>query len=164
MSLFFNAAVKYQDQTASWGAKSLFGLHFYVAVHHWRNSGQELKQDRKLGQELMQTEATEGCCLLACFPMACSVCFLIEPRTTRPGMASPTMGWSLPHWSLIEKMPCSWILWRHFLNWGSFLSDESSLFRVDTQDNILYKSTNDLNWIPITHAKIKVENWLLIVS
>uniref|UniRef100_A0A0V1IU34 Uncharacterized protein n=1 Tax=Trichinella nativa TaxID=6335 RepID=A0A0V1IU34_9BILA len=25
--------------------------------------------------------------------MACSACFLIEPRTTSPGMASPIMDW-----------------------------------------------------------------------
>jgi hypothetical protein len=30
-------------------------------------------------------------------------------------------------WSLIEKMPYSWISWRHFLTWGSFLYDNSSL-------------------------------------
>ena len=37
---------------SSWGGKGLFGLHFHPAVHHQRNSGQELKQVRK--QELMQ--------------------------------------------------------------------------------------------------------------
>ena len=29
--------------------------------------------------------------------LACSACFLIEPRTTRPGMTAPIMGWALPH-------------------------------------------------------------------
>ncbi|MCV4640123.1 hypothetical protein OFB62_32990, partial [Escherichia coli] len=43
---------KHQDQEASWGGKGLFSLHFHVAVHHQRKSGQELKQVRK--QELMQ--------------------------------------------------------------------------------------------------------------
>jgi hypothetical protein len=28
--------------------------------------------------------------------MACSAYFLIEPRTTCPGMAPPTVGWGLP--------------------------------------------------------------------
>jgi hypothetical protein len=43
-------------------------------------------------------------------------------RTQRcPGMAAPTMGWTLPHWLLIEQMPYSWISWRHSLSWG-FLS------------------------------------------
>jgi hypothetical protein len=38
-----------------------------------------------------------------------------------------------PAWSLIEKMPCSWISWRHFPNWCSFLCDNSSLCQVDTK-------------------------------
>ena len=37
--------------------------------------------------------------------MACSTCFLTEPRTTSPGMAPPTMGWALLYQSLIKKMP-----------------------------------------------------------
>ena len=37
-------------------------------------------------------------------------------------------------WSLIEKMPYSWISWRHFLKGGSFLCDNSSLYQVDTQN------------------------------
>jgi hypothetical protein len=46
--------------------------------------------------------------------VACSACFLIEPKTISPGMAPPTMGWELHHWSLIDKMLYSLILWRHF--------------------------------------------------
>lgn len=38
------AAMKHQDQKASWGGKSLFSLHVQIIVHHWRKSGQELKQ------------------------------------------------------------------------------------------------------------------------
>jgi hypothetical protein len=40
-------------------------------------------------------------------------------------------GLDLPHWSLSEKMPCSWISGRHFLNWGPLLSDDSSFCQVD---------------------------------
>jgi hypothetical protein len=36
-------------------------------------------------------------------------------------------------WSLIKKMPYSWIWWRHFLKGGSILCDNSSLCQVDTQ-------------------------------
>jgi hypothetical protein len=57
----------------------------------------------------------------------------IEPRTISPVMAPPTLGWSLSYWSLIEKMPYNWNSWRHFLNWGSFLSDDSSLCQVGTE-------------------------------
>jgi len=56
-------------------------------------------------------EAMEKCCLLAC-----SVCFHIEPRTTSSGTTPSTMGWALPHQSLMKKMPYGWILWKHFLN------------------------------------------------
>jgi hypothetical protein len=43
------------------------------------------------GQEAgADAEAMEGCYLLAC-----SACFLIEPRTTSPGMAPLTIGWAL---------------------------------------------------------------------
>ena len=66
-------------------------------------------------------------------PLACSACFLIKPKTTSPRMAPTTMGWALPPWSLVEKMPYIWISWRQFLNWGSFLCDNSSLCQVDTK-------------------------------
>ena len=62
--------------------------------------------------------------------MACSACFLIEPRTTSSKMAPPTVGWALPHLALVEEMPHSWISWRHFLNRGSFLSDDSSCVKL----------------------------------
>jgi hypothetical protein len=55
----------------------------------------------------------------------------------------PAQGWhhpqgALPTWSLIEKMPHSWISWRHFTNWSSFLCDNSSLCQVDTQNQPLH--------------------------
>jgi hypothetical protein len=57
-------------------------------------------------------------------PLACAACSLIEPRL-------PARRWShpqgaFPPWSLIEKMPYSWISWMHFLNWSSFLCNNSS--------------------------------------
>jgi hypothetical protein len=51
-------------------------------------------------------------------------------KTTSPEMAPPTRG---PP-PLIEKMPYSWISWRHFLKGSSFLCDNSSLCQVDTQN------------------------------
>jgi hypothetical protein len=69
-----------------------------------------------------------GMLLTGLLPLACSACSLIEPRL-------PAQGWShpqgaLPPWSLIEKMPYSWISWRHFLNWSSFLCDNSSCVKL----------------------------------
>jgi hypothetical protein len=49
---FFLFLHKHHNLEASWGGKSLFSLHFRIAVHHQRKSGLELKQVRK--QELMQ--------------------------------------------------------------------------------------------------------------
>jgi hypothetical protein len=72
-------------------------------------------------------------------PLACSAWFLIEPKTTSARMAPPTMSWVLPSRSLIEKIPYSWISWRHFLNWGSFLSVDSSLCQVDLQNQLIHK-------------------------
>ena len=66
-------------------------------------------------------------------PIACSVHLLIEPKTKSPRTAPLTMNWALLHWSLIDKMPYSWISLRHFLRCGSFLSDHSSLSQVDTK-------------------------------
>jgi hypothetical protein len=44
----------------------------------------------------------------------------------------PRDGPTLLPWSLIEKMPYSWISWRHFPNWSTILCDNSSLCQVDT--------------------------------
>jgi hypothetical protein len=45
----------------SWGGKGLFSLHFHIAVHHQRQSGQELKQGKNL-EARADAEALEGCC------------------------------------------------------------------------------------------------------
>jgi hypothetical protein len=120
---------KHHGQEASWGGKGLFRFHFHIAVHHWRKSGLELKQVRK--QELMLRPWRDVLYWIASPglpPLACSAYSLIEPKTTSPEMISPTRG--LSPWSLIEKMPCSWISWRHFLNWSSFLCGNSSYVKL----------------------------------
>jgi hypothetical protein len=99
-------------------------------VHRWSQNRNTSREGTRR-QELMTQEATDAAYWLAL--MACSACFLIEPRTTSLGMAPPTVGCALPQWSLIEKMPYSWISWRHFLSCALFLSDDSSLCQVGTQ-------------------------------
>ena len=85
------------------------------------------------GQEVMQRPWRE--LLTGLLLVACSARFLLETRTTSPGVATPTMVWALPHIALIEKMPYrltyNLILWRHFLSEGSPLSDDSSLSQDD---------------------------------
>jgi hypothetical protein len=49
-------------------------------------------------------------------------------KTASPEMVPPTRG--LSPWWLIEKMPYSWISWRHFPNWSSFLCDNSSCVKL----------------------------------
>lgn len=43
--------------------------------------------------------------LTGLFLMAGSACFLTEPRSTKPGMAAPTMGWELSRQLLIKRTP-----------------------------------------------------------
>ena len=51
----------------------------------------EIRTGTQVGQEAgADAEAMKGCYLLAC-----SACFFVEPRTTSPGMAPPTVGWAL---------------------------------------------------------------------
>jgi hypothetical protein len=71
-------------------------------------------------------------------------------KTTSPEMVLPTR--DFPAWSLIEKMPYSWISWRHFLNWSSFLCDNYSLCQVHTK---LASITDTLStWHPKTSLVI----------
>jgi hypothetical protein len=53
--------MKHLDQKASWGGKGLFSLNFHIVVHHWRKSGQELKQDWNL-EAGADAEPMEECC------------------------------------------------------------------------------------------------------
>jgi hypothetical protein len=119
LSQAFNSYTQHHDQEASWGGKGLLSLHFHIAVHHQRKSGLELKQVRK--KEVMRRPWRDVPYWLA-----------------SPGLLSllsyrrlPTQGWYHPP---TEKMPYSWISWRHFFKGGSFLCDKSSLCQVDTQN------------------------------
>ena len=121
-------------QEASWGGKGLFGLHFHAAVHH--QGSQDWNSSRSGSRSWCRGHG--GMWLTGLLPLACSACFLIEPKTTSLGWHHPQ--WALPPWSLIEKTPYRWISWRHFLKRGSFLCDNSSLCQVDT------KVANTLIW------------------
>ena len=104
------------------GRKGFIRLTLLYCCSSQRKSGMELKQVRK--QELMQRPWRDVLYWLA--SPACSACSLIEPRL-------PAQRWpqgAFPPWSLIEKMPYSWISWRHFLNWSSFFCDNSSCVKL----------------------------------
>ena len=111
------------NSLASWGRKGLFSLHFHITVHHHRKLGLELKQVRK--QELMQRPWRDVPYWLPSPGLLSLLSYRTQNHQPRD---STTLGPS--PWSLIEKMPYSWISWRHFLNWSSFLCDNSSYVKL----------------------------------
>lgn len=84
-----------------------------------------------------------GVILTGLFLTACSVCFLIEPRTPHPQMVLCTVGWVFPGQSFVKKMPyrcdhkSTW--WRRFLNLGS-----SFQMTLACQVNVIYSSCSRL--------------------
>lgn len=91
----------------------MFSLCFHNIAHQ-RKSGQELTKSRNL-EAGTDAEAMEGAASwLAHHGLP------IELTTTRPGIAPPIVAWTLPHQSLVKKMPHRLayilILWSHFLN------------------------------------------------
>jgi hypothetical protein len=106
---------------SSWGGKGLFSLHFHPAVHH--QGSQDWNSSRSGSRSWCRGHG--GMFFTGLPHLACSACSLIEPRLPAQGWHHPQG--ALPPWSLIEKMPHSWISWRHFPNWSSFLCDNSSL-------------------------------------
>ena len=68
-------------------------------------------REQRRGSEVRA--GTQGrCCmghgkvlLTGLLPLACSACFLINPRTTCSVIASPTVGWALPPTPISKKMP-----------------------------------------------------------
>ena len=115
----FYSCTIHHDQDASWGGKGLFSLYFHIAVHHQRM--QDWNSSRSGSRSWCRGHG--GMFLTGLLPLACSACFLIELRL--PAQRWPRPQGGLPAWSLIEKMPYSWISWRHFLNSSSFLCELS---------------------------------------
>ena len=73
------------------GEKRVYSAYtFHIAVNLQRMSGLELRQVRK--QDLMQRPWRDVSMFTGLLSPACSACSLIESKTTRPGMAPPTMG------------------------------------------------------------------------
>jgi hypothetical protein len=76
---------------------------------HWGQAGQELREEPRGWAEV---EATVLLRIL--FSMACSACFLIEPRTTSPGVAPPTQVSGPSHIHHYSRK-CSTGLWTGYL-------------------------------------------------
>jgi hypothetical protein len=116
---------------ATWGGKGLF----YLTADNlpWR-AVRAGTQGRKL-EVRAEAEAREEWCWLAC-----SAYFIIEPRTTCPGVTLCTVSWALPCQSWIKKMHYR-LAYRQssrgyfFISPRKFLSPEnSSLCQVDKKD------------------------------
>jgi hypothetical protein len=90
-------------------------------------SGLELKQVRK--QELMP-EAMEGCSLLACLSWLAQPALLqnqdYQPRNGRTHKGAFPL---ITNWGNALQLD----VWRHFLNWSSFLCDSSSCVKLTTK-------------------------------
>jgi hypothetical protein len=123
--------------------------------------------------------------LLACFHWLAQIAFLQNPRLLAQRWYHPQG--AFPLWSLIEKLPHSWISQRHFPNGSSFLCDNSSLCQVDTQNQPIHplsircyssfqgylgkvgdgdllwsegRTTNKcLSWVVIKDCKHDTRNW-----
>ena len=124
--------------------------------HH--NSLKEVRTGTQAGKNLeADAEAMEGCCLLACSSwLSQPACYRTHDHQSRGGPTHNGLG--PPHQSLIKKMPYSLALrrlWRHFLNWGSSLSEDSN--------RVWYKISKHTYWkSPLISSC--VEQCLLITS
>jgi hypothetical protein len=97
---------------------------------HCCSSPKEVRTGTQAGQEAGRSwcRGHGGMLLTGLLPLACSACSIIEPRLPAQRWHHPQG--AFPPWSLIEKMPHSWISWRHFLTWSSFLCDNSSCVKL----------------------------------
>lgn len=115
----------------------------------WWKSRRELKQGRIL-EARADAETMEGCYLLACFSWLAQMAFLQKPGPSAPG-------WSHAQWTvllnqllikkILYKLAYSLIIWKHFVNWGSFLSDDFRLCQVDRKlANTATQGRNQISW------------------
>jgi len=101
------------------GEERVYLAHtFPSTVHHQRQSGLDLKQDRNLRQELMQRPWRDVDYRLALHGLLSLPSYRTQGHGAREAPLS--VGWALPQKSLINKVPSGFaynpILWRHFLN------------------------------------------------
>lgn len=80
--------------------KGLFLSHFHITGPHQKQWGQELVQGRVF--EAGADAHTLRILHTTLFPMVCSTCSVIEPRTPCSAVAPFTMVWALTPQSLIE--------------------------------------------------------------
>jgi hypothetical protein len=75
------------------GGKGLYDLHFHIPFTVQRSQDRNSSRVETWRQELIQR--LWRVLPTGLFPMACSVCFLVETRRTSLEMVPPTVGWVL---------------------------------------------------------------------
>jgi hypothetical protein len=91
------AVIKHHDQSKMGGK-----AHTATALVITEGSrDRNLKRQESEGRSWCRGHG--GVLLAGLLPMACSACFLIEPRTISLGVAPPMMGWVFSCQSLIKK-------------------------------------------------------------
>jgi len=118
---------KHHDQEANWGGKGLFSLDFHIALHHQTKSWLKLKQVKK--QELMQRPWRDVTYWLAPPDLLILLSYRAQDYQPRDGT---THNGPSHHWSLVEKMPYSWLSW--ISSREAPFCDNSSMCQVDTQN------------------------------
>lgn len=117
----------------------------------------EGNQGRNASWGKSQKQEQEECCLLAC-----SLCFLIQPRATCIGEAPCRVDMVFSYQLLLKKMfpqlGYRSIIWWHFLNWNSFFPENSSfLTKLDTSQN---NTALTVNWEHIAQYIEDRNKWM----
>ena len=122
---------------ASWEGKDLFDLDFQIIVHHWRKSGQELKQGRNLeaGSNADPRSQKSAAYWLAPSGLLSLLSYRTQDHQPRDGTTHNELG-SPPSITNLEKAPTGLSTARAY--GGIFLSEVSSsqmtnLCQVDTK-------------------------------
>ena len=126
------AVRKHHDQSKLWRK----GFIFLSFPQHY-SSPKEVRTGIQTCQEPDSRNWCRGhggVLLTGLLLVACSALLSYRTQDCQP-RGGPTMGWARPYQSLIKKMSYGYllspILWRHFLNRGSLLSDDSRLYHID---------------------------------
>lgn len=145
------AVIKPWDQK-SWGEKGLFDLHLLSPLREAK-SGIETRWEPGVGADALGGMRLASHVFLS----------LLFYRTRAANPIPSKAGWGLPHQSLIKKifsrLAYSPIGRRHFLHWGSYLSNNPSLCQIDIKLShpsyvqsftfCLVSLTNLALWLPI---------------
>lgn len=117
-----------QSSKTTRGRNGLFGLLFYVIIHHRGKPQEEFKLELEAGSE---AETMEEVCFLTCYPWLALLASIHDPEPHGQGWHSSQWAGAFLQQSLIKKMPgkCvhKQIQWRRFFIWSSLFPSEYSV-------------------------------------